>query len=283
MSEDLHILAHKFATTDALYTHHPAMAAGRIEDSATITVMRRPWVIGHRGAPGHAPENTIASFRRAVELGAAFIETDLRLSHDAQFVCMHDPTVDRTTNGKGLVRELTLAELRELDAGSWYGSQFVGERVPSIDEILTFARTADVVAYLEVKIDDAWGVHHALVSALRAAKEAARAMIISFDATFLENVRKLDTTLLTGFLYEQPMDDAIEKAQRIGARQILPRADLATPELVAAAHAADLQVATWTVDDPKRMRELISADVNGIMTNYPDRLSLTIADCFKED
>jgi glycerophosphoryl diester phosphodiesterase len=245
--------------------------------------MRRPWVIGHRGAPGHAPENTIASFRRAVELGAAFIETDLRLSRDARFVAMHDPTVDRTTDGKGLVRELTLAELRELDAGSWYGPQFAGECIPSIEEVLNFAREADIVVYLEMKVEETWGMHHALVSALRAAKESARTMIISFDAIFLENVRKLDTTLLTGFLYEQPMPDAIEKAQRIGVRQILPRADLATPELVAAAHAADLQVATWTVDDPKRMRELISADVNGIMTNYPDRLSLTIADCFKED
>ncbi|HEV2288410.1 MAG TPA: glycerophosphodiester phosphodiesterase family protein [Candidatus Acidoferrales bacterium] len=245
--------------------------------------MRRPWVIGHRGAPGHAPENTIASFRRAVELGAAFIETDLRLSHDARFVAMHDPTVDRTTDGKGLVRELTLAELRELDAGSWYGKQFAGERIPSIEEVLMFARDVDVVAYLEVKIEDAWGVHHALVSALRAANETARAVIISFDATFLDNVRRLDTTLLTGFLYEPPMTDAIEKAQRIGVRQILPRADLVTPELVAAAHAADLQIATWTVDDPKRMCELISADVNGIMTNYPDRLGLAIADCFKED
>lgn len=240
-------------------------------------------MIGHRGAAGHAPENTMASFRRAVELGAAFIETDLRLSHDARFVAMHDPTVDRTTNGKGLVRDFTLDELRGLDAGSWFGPEFAGERIPSIEEILAFARDVNIVVYLEVKLEDAWGVHHALVSALRAAEEAARTMIISFDAVLLENIRKLDATLLTGFLYEKPTPGAIEKAQSIGARQILPRADLVTPELVKAAHEADLQVATWTANEPEQMRALISADINGIMTNYPDRLCEVILDCFKED
>ncbi|MGC2313902.1 MAG: glycerophosphodiester phosphodiesterase family protein, partial [Candidatus Acidiferrales bacterium] len=107
-----------------------------------------PWVIGHRGAPAYAPENTMASFRRAVELGATFIETDLRLSHDAQFVAMHDATLDRTSNGRGLVRDFTLAQLRELDAGSWYGPKFAGEKIPTLEEILAFAREADVVFYL---------------------------------------------------------------------------------------------------------------------------------------
>src|SRR5207253_4548913 len=85
-------------------------------------------VIAHRGASGHAPENTMAAFRKAVAQGATFIETDLQLSRDAHFVAIHDGTVNRTTNGRGSVHDLTLVELRELDAGSWFGSEFSGER-----------------------------------------------------------------------------------------------------------------------------------------------------------
>ncbi len=239
--------------------------------------MSSPWVIGHRGASGHAPENTMASFRRAVELGATFIETDLRLSHDARFVAIHDATLDRTTNGRGLVRDFTLEQLRQLDAGSWFAPEFAGERVPTIEEILVFARETDVVFYLEIKHEGTWGVHHAMASALRAADEAAaHCVVISFDARTLENLRRLDTTLMMGLLFEKAMPDAIAKAQKIGARQILPRADLVTREMVEEAHRADMQLATWTVNENTEMRAMIAMGVNGIMTNYPDRLCAVI-------
>src|SRR5207244_1992987 len=108
-------------------------------------------VIAHRGASGHAPENTMAAFRKAVAQGATFIETDLQLSRDAHFVAIHDGTVNRTTNGRGSVHDLTLVELRELDAGSWFGSEFSGERIPTLEEILQFSKKNDVVFYLEMK------------------------------------------------------------------------------------------------------------------------------------
>ncbi|HEV2490830.1 MAG TPA: glycerophosphodiester phosphodiesterase family protein [Candidatus Acidoferrales bacterium] len=235
--------------------------------------MKSPWIIGHRGASGHAPENTVASFRKAVELGATFIETDLRLSHDARFVAIHDATLDRTTNGRGMVRDFTVEQLRELDAGSWYRQEFAGERIPTIEEILAFAREADIVFYLEIKHDAAaWGMHHGLATALRAAGEAARTVVISFDPRILANLRRLDATQLTGLLFEQPLERPVEAALRVGARQLAPRADLVTPELMREARDAGIQVVTWTVDEPEQMRALAAAGVNGIMTNYPDRL-----------
>lgn len=218
----------------------------------------------------------MASFRRAVELGATFIETDLRLSHDAKFVAMHDPTLDRTSNGRGLVRDFTLAQLRELDAGSWYGREFAGERIPTLEEILNFAREADVVFYLEVKHEAGWGVHHGVAGALRAANESARTVVISFDPSMLANLRRLDAGLLMGLLFENPLPDAVEKAQRIGARQICPRADLAKPELLCGAREAGLQVATWTVNEPAQMDALIAMGVNGIMSDYPDCLRAAV-------
>ena len=234
------------------------------------------WVIGHRGASGHAPENTMASFRRAVELGATFIETDLRLSHDARFVAMHDATLDRTSNGRGLVRDFTLAQLRELDAGSWYGPEFAGERIPTLEEILAFAREADVVFYLEIKHEAGWGVHHGVAGALRAANESARTVVISFDPTMLGHLRRLDAGLLTGLLFENPVANVVEKAQTMGVRQIGPRADLVTQPLLGEAQDAGLQVATWTVNEPAQMEALISMGVNGIMTDYPERLRAVV-------
>jgi len=94
----------------------------------------------HRGASGNAPENTLAAFRKAVALGATFIETDLQLSRDARFVAIHDATVNRTTSGQGAVHDMTLANCGGLDAGSWFGSEFAGERIPTLEEILEFSK-----------------------------------------------------------------------------------------------------------------------------------------------
>ncbi len=214
----------------------------------------------------------MAAFRRAVELGARFIETDLQLTKDARLVAMHDPALERTTNGRGLVKDYTLAELRELDAGSWFGPQFARERIPTIENIIDFAREADIVFYLEVKSANMWGVEHALVGALRAAKEAAHAAVLSFDINALANVRRLDPTLMSGYLFDKPRPDATQQAVGVGARQLAPRRDVLTAELVQQAHAASLQVVTWTVNETAEMRAAVATGVNGIMTDYPDRL-----------
>lgn len=230
------------------------------------------WIIGHRGASGHAPENTLAAFRRAVELGARFIETDLQLSRDSRIVAIHDDTLDRTTNGRGPVHRLTLAELRELDAGSWFDPRFAGERIPTLEEILQLARESDVVFYLEIKPGGAWGIEHTLVGALREAQEVVRPVVLSFDAATLAAVRRIEPTLMTGLLFQWPREDAIERAISVGARQLAPHGGQVTPELVTKARRNDLQVVTWTINDPAQMRALISAGVDGIMTDYPDRL-----------
>lgn len=228
--------------------------------------------IAHRGASGHAPENTFAAFRKAVAMGAVFIETDLQLSRDARFVAIHDPTVNRTTNGQGSVNEMTLADLRRLDAGSWFGSEFAGERIPTIEEIMEFSRKHDVVFYLEMKPSGAWGGEHALISAVRDAGEIARTVVISFDPVILASVRKIEPTLMTGLLYEGQIPDPIERALEIGARQLAIRGDLVTPRLLREARQRDLQVVCWTVNHPAHMRLLVEAGVDGLISDYPDRL-----------
>jgi glycerophosphoryl diester phosphodiesterase len=240
--------------------------------------MRKPWIIAHRGASGQAPENTLAAFERAVQLGARFIETDLHLTRDAQFVAIHDSTLERTTNGRGSVRDFTLAELRRLDAGLWFDREYMGQRIPTLEEVLDFARKNDVIFYLEVKYDAAWGMHHSLMAALQKAENVARTIVLSFDQTTLAALRRVDPSVMMGFLADEPGTDYVKDALELGARQLCPKASLVTQELVERAHGADLQVATWTVDDAEEMRKVIATGVDGIMTNFPDRLRAVIED-----
>ena len=228
--------------------------------------------IAHRGASGYAPENTFAAFRKATAMGAGFIETDLQLSRDARLVAIHDATVNRTTNGQGAVHDLTLAELRRLDAGSWFGSEFAGERIPTIEEILEFAKKHDVVFYLELKPSGSWGGEHALISALRESGEIARTVVISFDPAILANARKIEPTVMTGLLFEGQISDPLAKTIEIGARQLAVRGSLVTPRLLKEARQRDLQVVCWTVNHPAHMRLLLEAGVDGIISDYPDRL-----------
>jgi glycerophosphoryl diester phosphodiesterase len=187
-------------------------------------------------------------------------------------VAIHDATVNRTTNGQGAVHDLTLADLRRLDAGSWFGSEFAGERIPTLEEILAFSKKHDLVFYLELKPSGSWGGEHALIGALRESGEIPRTVVISFDAAILEGLRKIEPTLMTALLYEGQIEKPIERALEVGARQLAVRANLVTPALLAEARKKDLQVVCWTVNHPAHMRLLMEAGVDGIMSDYPDRL-----------
>lgn len=242
-----------------------------------LDTMGKPWIIAHRGASGHAPENTLAAFERAVQLGAGFIETDIRLTRDAHFVAIHDDILERTTNGRGAVHQHTLAELRALDAGHWFDREFDGQRIPTLDEILAFGQKHDAVFYLEVKFDSSMGMHHSLVAALRRAESAARTIVISFDPAMLASVRALDASIMTGLLVDrESLMDATKRAVGAGARQLCANHEIATPKLVEEAHGADLQVVGWTVNEMNDLRTMLASKIDGIMTDLPDRLRAMI-------
>jgi glycerophosphoryl diester phosphodiesterase len=234
------------------------------------------WVIAHRGASGTAPENTMASFTRAVESGVRFIETDLQLTRDARVIAIHDLTYDRTTTGQGEIHQLSLKQVRALDAGSWFGERdgksYAGERVPVLEQILDFAKANDVIFYLEIKSGQAWGIEHVVVATLRDRNASARVVTISFDTTTLDTVQRLDSTMMTGLLCEIPSPDLVERTVRAGARQLVARGDLITSAITEKAHRAGLQVVAWTINEVEQMRAMIAAGVDGIITDYPERL-----------
>src|SRR5258708_35072336 len=170
---------------------------------------------------------------------------------------MHDATVNRTTNGQGKVHDLTLTELRRLDAGSWFGSEFAGERIPTLEEVLEFSKKNDVVFYLELKPGGSWGGEHALVGALRESGEIPRAVVISFDSDILARVRRIEPTLMTGLLYDGQIEEPLEEALEVGARQLGVRGDLVTPSLLKNARKCDFHGVCWTVNHPAHIRMLM--------------------------
>ncbi len=167
-------------------------------------------------------------------------------------------------------------EVRALDAGAWFGDRegksYAGEKVPVLEEILDFAKENDVIFYLEIKSGQAWGIEHVVVATLRDRNASARVVIISFDPAALDTVHRLDSTMMTGLLCEIPSGDLVERTVRAGARQLVARGDLITSAVTEKARRAGLQVVAWTVNEVEQMRMMIDAGVDGIITDYPDRL-----------
>jgi glycerophosphoryl diester phosphodiesterase len=219
-------------------------------------------ITGHRGALGSEPENTLRSFRRAVADGCDEIELDLRVTADGELVVLHDATLDRTTNGTGAVADLTLADLRAVDAG-------LGEVIP------TWAETVAAISVriqAEVKAPEAVPL---LVASLEADPSlAARTLITSSQSEILLAVRRLMPTADTGLILGRtpPIDDVITLTKAAQATWALCGIEGLTPEGVATLHAHDLTVTAWPVPDPETLTQAIALGVDGITTDHPDRL-----------
>ncbi len=240
----------------------------------------RPLVIGHRGAMGYRPENTMPSFEHALALGADCVEFDVHLTRDGVPVVIHDDTVERTTNGQGLVRDHTLSELQRLEAGTWFGPEYAGARIPTLDEVLEWARLSGMVVDVEIKNAPIYyaGIEEAVVAALRRAGMGDQAVVSSFDHHAVKRVGELDPDLVLGVLYgARPADAGLCLAQLVGAQVLLPHEAYARAADIQAAHAAGLTVVPWTTSDPERICELIAAGVDGVCSNHPDVVRQTVA------
>ncbi len=261
-------------------------AAGTTGTTRDQNAARPPvLVVGHRGASAKAPEHTGPSYDRAVWAGVDVLECDLQLTADRQLVCMHDPTVDRTTGGTatGPVDSFTLAQLRAMDFGSWFGPEFAGAKVVTLEEQISCYRAADPTLqfYIETKTQPDQGdtMETELVALLQRLDvvpefagpvRSSPVIIQSFDAGSLATVRRLAPELPTAYLVGAPTRE-LDAGQFPDVDVLAPSADViaARPDLISAAHAAGLEVHTWTVDDPAEMTRLIDAGVDGFFTNDP--------------
>ena len=222
--------------------------------------------IAHRGASGLFPENTLASFLAAAEAGANMCELDVQLTRDGTTAVIHDDTVDRTTNGKGLVSSFTLEEIQRLDAVSWRGSQFAGEQIPTLKHVV-HAVAGRCGLNIELK---APGVERVVAEIIRT--EPGDFIVSCFEWKALDAIRSIVPDVRIGLLGEEHPAGLIRAATEMRAHAVHPRYDMATADFCGEAHKAGLKVYVWTVDDAARMRTLCANGVDGIMTNWPDRL-----------
>lgn len=248
----------------------------RLPESELPPLDPRPCeIVGHRGFSGVAPENTLVAIRMAIESGADACEFDVYASKDGTVVLLHDATVDRTTSGKGKVTELTVAELKKLDAGSWKDAAYAGEPVPTLAEALALLKDSGCKAVIEIKME---GIADKVVEAVRTAGMLEQASVIAFSQEVVKDVRRLEPDLPCGWLYGKQLAGTPEEraawiageAGRCGTRLVDLSYGLLFPEVVAELKRRGLTVWTWTVDDPAVMRALSAWGVESITTNRPD-------------
>lgn len=227
--------------------------------------------VGHRGARGHAPENTMASFAMGAAMGVDAVETDVQLSQDGEVVLIHDQTVDRTTDGHGFVGDMTLAQLKGLDAGGWYDRAFSGERIPTLDELLAWAKDRVGVA-IEIKNGPIYypGIAAKTIDLLRRHGMERQAILISFDHLVLREAKRIAPEIAAGILYVGGLVDAVAAARAALADSLNPHWAYVTPELVHTAHAAGLAISPWNPNDLATLRTLSEMGVDSAGTDYPE-------------
>ena len=222
---------------------------------------RKALRIGHRGACGHAPENTLASIERAIALGCALTEVDVRRTADGALVLLHDESVDRTTNGQGLVGEMTLEDIRKLDAGG-------GQTLPTLGEALT-AASGRIGLILELKAE---GLAYDVCAIVRASGFAGPIIYASFLHEELQHVRRADQDSKTLVLFKRLPKDPGAEAVRLQTTHVGLRFDTASRPLVNTLHKVRLTVFVYTVNRPADIAKMKTFGVDGIISDFCNRL-----------
>lgn len=226
-------------------------------------------IIAHRGASRAAPENTLAAMKKAMELGADYAELDACETKDGEIVLMHDEKLERTTGQKGMIWEYSLPELKEFEAGSWFGEEFGGEPIPTLQEVMNLVK-GKMKLNIEIKV---FGHEHSIaqnvVDIIRAENFEDECMVTSFDREIIEEVKNIAPELTTGFIFGEGCKENVFDGNWDALscdRQILDK------DLVKKAKESGKRIYVWTVNHPGEMKKLIDLKVDGLITDVPDVL-----------
>ncbi|PTM59277.1 glycerophosphodiester phosphodiesterase [Desmospora activa] len=227
-------------------------------------------VLAHRGYSAKAPENTMAAFRLAAEAGADGLELDVHLSKDGEVVVIHDETVKRTTGKKGKVTNLTLEEIRRLDAGSWLHDHFAGEPIPTLDEVLSL--TADKGLWINIELKNNKirypGLEQAVLERVDRYGMAERTIISSFNHYSLRTIHELRPEMDTAILYMADLFEPWQYARHVGVSSLHPYWPTVREETVYGCQQAGLPVRPFTVNRQQEMRRLLQLSVEAIITDH---------------
>lgn len=254
-----------------------ASLAGNQQQTGGLPCRASPLNLAHRGFSGKYPENTRRAFLAAVEEGHCDgFESDVHLSADGEPVIIHDAVLGRTSNGSGAVGDHPFSALRELDAGSWKGREFAGERILHLDELLEIVLEHNIVLNLEIKNYDVFyqNIEEKVISRIKALGAERAVFLSSFNHISMKKCKEIDRTIRTGLLYGYPLLDAAAYAESHGINAIHPRVSCLeySPDLTKQAHEKGLTVNVWTANTEEEMRFCIKQEVDSIISNYPDKL-----------
>jgi len=267
-----------------------------------VKFLSLPLNIAHRGARSLAPENTIAASKRASKIGADLWELDVRVTRDKRLVVIHDDTLTRTSNVTRFfpnrkpwcVQDFTLEEIRKLDFGSWYNSSdpfrqiaagnvsqkdqesYIGELAPTLREALEFSKENNWGVNIEIKeipfSAERTKLIREIVNFVEELEMEEEVIVSSFNHEYLIWVKKFNSDIATGVLVEEPLRDPAKYLNTIGADFYHPKASVVELEIIGTLRRRGYGVNGWTVNDERLMVELIDGDVNGIITDFPQRL-----------
>jgi len=238
--------------------------------------IKTPWIIGHRGYHAKYPENTLASFEAAIQAGATMIELDVMLSRDRKMVVIHDATLDRSTNGKGAVADFTLAELKQLDAGSWFDAQFADQQIPELSEVLDLVNGR---AYVNIEIKSTAyepghpvdAIEKQVVDLLRQKCLQGTGMISSFDVNILEQIAFMKEPPATAFISKKPATKkTVHMCTRLNVFSWHPDHRVVTRRQVEQMHAAGIRVFPYKVDSLEDFAKMREMQIDGVITNDPE-------------
>ena len=229
-------------------------------------------ILAHRGASAYAPENTKAAFALAVARGADGVELDVHLTKDGQMVAHHNLDIRETSNGTGEIWDMTLAELRRFDFGSWKGEAFAGESILTLEEALILVKDMTLINIelktAELTIPSLPDLACALVKKMGLVRKV---IFSSFRHETAMACKKCLPQAKAGLLYSRPLLRPVSYARRLGADALHPYKYLVTPGLIHRAHRAGLMVNTWTVDKPEWIQRLACWGCDAVITNVPGR------------
>jgi glycerophosphoryl diester phosphodiesterase len=245
-------------------------------------------IIGHRGASAYYPENTMSAFRAAYEMGAEMIELDILLSKDGVPVVIHDESLERTTNGTGKVMEYTYKELSKLDAGSWFGDEHTGERIPSLEEVLQFAK-GKVAVNIEIKTevvsnDLREGIEEKAYEIVKKYDMQEYVLFSSFDYRAIAHLKELDVNIAVALLYEKQQSndkDPKELVENYNADAFNCSYRQFSKKWAEVTSEAGIPVFVYTVNSRRRMKKMIKRGVNGIFSDKPDVLKQLVDNMWK--
>lgn len=237
---------------------------------------------GHRGASGYFPENTMVAFEKAIEMGATGIETDVQMTKDGVLVLIHDEYVNRTTDGIGLVKDYTYKELMKLNASTYMKNYTNKTSIPTVEELLALAKNQDVIINFEIKSGVILypNIEENLINLIYKEQFQNNVILSNFNHYSLVKCKEVSRDIPTGILYMEALYKVEDYCSTVGANALHPYFYCAQPEVIQNAHEKGLKVNPFTVNDEGAMNNLILAGVDGIITNYPDKLKNIMEDVY---